>query len=70
MSKAPSDATLLRQAKSKLSDMERQFNTKKAEAEAYRVRATKAEQEVAEWKKRFDILLAREPKPLNAGEKP
>jgi hypothetical protein len=32
------------------------------EAAGYRARATKAEQEVAEWKARFDALLARTPK--------
>lgn len=32
-----------------------------SERDTYRVRATKAEQEVAEWKKRFDALLARTP---------
>lgn len=34
---------------------------------AYRARATKAEQEVAEWKARFDALLMRTPK-LEGGE--
>lgn len=33
----------------------------KITAEQYRVRATKAEQEVAEWKQRFDALLKRLP---------
>lgn len=31
------------------------------EREQYRARASKAEQECAEWKRRFDQLLAREP---------
>lgn len=34
--------------------------------ESYRGRATKAEQETAEWKRRFDALLERTPK---GGEK-
>ena len=32
------------------------------ERDHYRARATKAEQEVAEWRARFDALLARTPK--------
>lgn len=35
--------------------------TLRTERESYRIRATKAEQEVAEWKRRFDALLAHTP---------
>lgn len=35
-------------------------------ADIYRARATKAEQEAAEWKRRFDALLARDEKAKEA----
>jgi molecular chaperone GrpE (heat shock protein) len=41
-----------------------ELNKLRTEVDAYRARATKAEQECAEWKARFDVLLRREePKP-------
>ena len=46
------DCSLLRDERDRL----------KVEREQYRVRATKAEQECAEWKNRFDVLLKREDK--------
>ncbi len=42
-----------------LSDAQRELTT-------YRGRASKAESEAAEWKRRFDILLSREPPPPTA----
>lgn len=57
----PSDATLLRQAKSRVKDLERQLVLVKDELTRYRGRATKAEIEAADWRKRFDLLLARDP---------
>lgn len=61
MSRAPSDATMLRSARKEIRDLERQIAGTIKDREAYRVRATKAEQECAEWKRRFDLLLARVP---------
>lgn len=58
MSRAPSDATMLRSARKEIRDLERQIAGTIKDREAYRIRATKAEQECAEWKRRFDMLLA------------
>lgn len=76
MTKAPSAATKLRTAMRNIKHLQEVRNTAMrdikrlqearnaaaAAREAYRARATKAEQEVAEWKARFDALLARTPK--------
>lgn len=61
MSKKPSDATLLRQAKSRINDLTRQLAIASGDRERYRTRATKTEIEASDWRKRFDLLLAREP---------
>ncbi len=61
MSRQPSDATLLRQAKSELRDMTRQRDALRAETFELRTRTNRAEQELAEWKQRFDLLLKRTP---------
>lgn len=61
MSRKPSDATLLRAARAELRDARRQRDALKAEAYELRTRANKAEQELAEWKARFDKLLERSP---------
>lgn len=61
MSKPPSAATLLRNANSKVRDLQRQLIFIKAELERFRGRTTKAEIEAADWRKRFDLLLARSP---------
>lgn len=60
MSKTPSDATLIRTLKRQLSEANSSFASMKFERDHFRARATKAEQEVAEWKTRFDILLRRD----------
>lgn len=69
MSRVPSAETqlkCLRREHKRLSDA---LTEAQRELTAYRGRASKAEAETAEWKKRFDILLSREPKPLeSAGE--
>jgi hypothetical protein len=57
MSKAPSEKTLLKRERSLNVSLTKQLNTARIECGSYRVRATKAEQEVAEWKARFDELL-------------
>ena len=60
MSREPSDATKLRTAKSELSSAKTALAASEKLAHEYRARATKAEQQVSEWKARFDILLRRE----------
>jgi len=60
MSKPPSDKTLLRSA---IADARRYYDELlkiRGELAQFRARATKAEQECAEWKARFDKLLSRE----------
>lgn len=57
MGRVASDATLLRQARSELRATEIALCKANARADEFRVRATKAEQEVAAWKTRFDLLL-------------
>jgi len=63
MSRAPSEATKIRNLTRMLRNREVELQAVKQQREAYRLRATKAEQEAAEWKRRFDILLSREPTP-------
>lgn len=62
MSKPPSDATLLRTARSELKREQIAHAQTRQERNHYLDLATKAEQEVEFWKRRFDILLSREPK--------
>jgi len=61
MSRAPSDATKLRTALADLKVVRKNFDNVQAQLYVYRVRATKAEQEAADWRKRFDALLLRTP---------
>jgi len=65
MSKPPSDATLLRQAKRDNIELQKLLMEARRYRDEYRNRATKAEQECAEWKARFDLLL-RQPQPVQA----
>ncbi len=60
MSRLPSEATQLRNAKTEIRKLEAHVKSLAEALGAYRARATKAEQEVAEWKTRFDLLLRRE----------
>jgi hypothetical protein len=60
MGRVASDTTLLRAAKAELAREKIAYADAAAQRDAYRARATKAEQEVAEWKARFDILLRRD----------
>lgn len=62
MSKAPSLATQLRTANRALKESAAALDRAQAKLTEYRARATKAEQECAEWKRRFDLLLERTPK--------
>lgn len=59
MAREASDATKLRHATRELNEMRGWLRDEKQLANEYRARATKAEQEVAEWKRRFDLLLER-----------
>jgi FtsZ-binding cell division protein ZapB len=61
MSRTPSDATLLRDAKRDLNETRAYLRDARRQCEAYRIRAMQAEQECAEWKERFDLLLERTP---------
>ena len=57
MSKAPSDATLLRQARYELKRVLAALKEEESKSRTFRARATQAEQELVEWKQRFDALL-------------
>jgi hypothetical protein len=59
MAKAQSEATQLRKARADLKRATMRLNTVTMQCEAYRVRATKAEQDCADWKSRFDLLLTK-----------
>lgn len=58
----PSPATELRNLRSSVRILNEEAVRWRLERDGYRARATKAEQEVAEWKRRFDALLERTPK--------
>ena len=60
MGKIASDATLLRRFKAESNSLKDTLAAMRVERDTFRARATKAEQEVAEWKARFDILLRRD----------
>ena len=62
MSKKPSPETQLRTATREIHHLISRVAACSTERAAYRVRATQAEQEATEWKRRFDQLLARMPK--------
>lgn len=59
MAREASDATKLRNAVRELNEMRGRVHDEKQLGNEYRDRATKAEQEAAEWKRRFDLLLER-----------
>jgi multidrug resistance efflux pump len=65
MAKAPSTETQLRTAKRRIAELEREVSGLSAQYATMRGRATKAEQEAAEWKARFDVLLRRDGKEVN-----
>ncbi len=66
MPRKQSDKTKLRIANGALVTLRRAYETASEERNSFRVRATKAEQEVAEWKRRFDALLARDKEAADA----
>lgn len=61
MSRTPSTATKLRNAIREQKMTRAELTKIATAAEQYRARATRAETEAAEWKRRFDLLLKREP---------
>ncbi len=61
MSKKRSPATELRSLRSELKRWRTGYDERVKDCTAFMMRATKAEQECAEWKRRFDLLLARTP---------
>lgn len=70
MSKPPSDKTMLLSARRELRRCQEDLARLRLTAEQYRVRATKAEQEAAEWKERFDSLLRVKISPPPAAANP
>ena len=57
MPREASTETKLRTARANIKELQRALSEAEKQRTAYRERATKAEQEAAEWKRRFDILL-------------
>lgn len=62
MSKMRSAETELRQTRSEIKQLKKDVATARMECSIYRTRATQSEQQVSEWKARFDKLLERTPK--------
>ena len=62
MARTASPETQLLRLKSEYSKLLDQLDAAQQRGMQYRERATKAEQDVAEWKARFDALLHRTPK--------
>lgn len=60
MSRAPSEATQIRTLRAELKRAHNETLAARNQCAEYRARATRAEQEAAEWKARFDILLRRD----------
>jgi hypothetical protein len=65
MAREPSTETKLRTAKADIRRLYIELARANQAASEYRARATKAEQEAAEWKQRFDVLLRRDEKKGN-----
>lgn len=61
MGRPASDTTLLRQARSELRVWKKRWEETMRERNQYLSRVNRAEAEALEWKRRFDILLARQP---------
>lgn len=60
MATARSDATELRYARTEIRNLYDKLSDLETAARSYKARAERAEQECAEWKRRFDQLLARD----------
>lgn len=63
MSKAPSEATQLRNAKATIKRLEAESELFQRQSGVWHTRAVKAEKELDEWKTRFDLLLRRTGEP-------
>jgi len=59
MAGSPSAETQLKIVRREYKRTIENLQATKKESDEYRARATKAEQEVAEWKRRFDLLLSK-----------
>lgn len=57
MSRPPSTETQLKNAQRTVRSLSREVIAMRSERDAYCRRAARAEQAIAEWKKRFDALL-------------
>ncbi len=64
MGRIASPETQLRQARSENKELRKSLTGSQAEAIRYRHRVTTLEQELAQWKERFDLLLKRTPESL------
>lgn len=64
MGRAASPETQLRSARSEIKELQHLLDQQGRALTEYRARTTRAEQEVAEWKGRFDLLLKRTPEKL------
>lgn len=62
MARLPSEKTQLANARRTIRELLQQRSDLELERNKYRIRATQAEQEAAEWKQRFDKLLERTPR--------
>lgn len=65
MGKQPSDKTTIANLRRELKEARKNLSERSLSCDQYRRRATQAETELAEWKRRFDQLLARTP-PVSA----
>lgn len=70
MGKLPSAATQLRTAKRDIKTLQLNLDAVRRLLDEYRIRASKAEQECAEWKVRFDLLLRQPATPAPAWSVP
>jgi hypothetical protein len=68
MSRAPSAETQLRSERRITKLLRSQLAETAKQLTEYRWLASKAEADAAEWKKRFDVLLSREPSPATEGK--
>ena len=62
MSRKPSVETELRTVRAEFKRYRAAYDERIRDCTAFRLRAIKAEEECAEWKRRFDLLLDRTPK--------
>lgn len=61
MSRKPSPETELRTVRREIKRWKAGYDERVKDCTAFRLRAIKAEEEAADWRKRFDLLLARTP---------